>query len=69
MQPTRRRLAFPQAGWRRWPQLGAVRNATIYSMPSDTVARATPRLVEGVRTICSALDDARGRIARGRDGG
>lgn len=55
-------IADPQAMWRRWPQLAAVRAGAIYSMPSDTVARATPRMVDGVRAVCSALDDARRRI-------
>ena len=55
-------IADPQAVWRRWPQLAAVRAGAIYSMPSDTVTRATPRVVEGVRAICGALDDARRRI-------
>jgi iron complex transport system substrate-binding protein len=56
-------IADPQAQWRRWSQLAAVRHGAIYAMPSDTVARASPRLVEGARAICDALDDARRRIA------
>ena len=55
-------IADPRAQWRRWPQLAAVRHGTIYSMPSDTVARASPRLVEGVRAVCRALDDAQRRL-------
>ena len=55
-------VADPRAQWLRWPQLAAVRHGTIYAMPSDTVARASPRLVEGVATVCSALDDARRRL-------
>ena len=53
----------PRAEWRRWPQLTAVRRGTIYVLPSDTVARASPRLVEGVQAVCAALDDARSRLA------
>ena len=56
-------IADPQAQWLRWPQLTAVRSGTIYAMPSDTVARASPRLVEGVKAVCDALDDARRRLA------
>jgi iron complex transport system substrate-binding protein len=56
-------IADPQALWRRWPQLPATASGTIYSMPADTVARATPRLVEGVRAVCSALEDARRRLS------
>ena len=55
-------IADPRAQWLRWPQLAAVRHGTIYAMPSDTVARASPRLVKGVESVCGALDDARRRL-------
>jgi iron complex transport system substrate-binding protein len=61
-------VADPRALWQRWPQLAAVRSGTIYTMPSDTVARASPRLVEGVNAVCAALDDARSRFARAATG-
>jgi iron complex transport system substrate-binding protein len=57
-------VADPAAGWRRWPQLAAVQAGAIYALPSDLVARATPRLVEGVAATCAALDDARRRLER-----
>lgn len=53
----------PYLGWSRWERLTAVRSRTIYPMPSDVVARASPRLVQGVRAVCAALDDARLRLA------
>ena len=56
-------VADPAAMWRRWPQLASVRAATIYPLPSDLVARATPRLAQGVAATCRALDDARLRLA------
>jgi iron complex transport system substrate-binding protein len=56
-------VADPAAMWRRWPQLTSVRAATIYPLPSDLVARATPRLAQGVAATCRALDDARRRLA------
>jgi len=62
-------IADPRAQWLRWPQLAAVRHGTIYGMPADTVARASPRLVEGVRSVCAALDDARLRLTGGADAG
>jgi iron complex transport system substrate-binding protein len=62
-------IADPRAQWLRWPQLAAVRHGTIYGMPADTVARASPRLVEGVRSVCAALDDARLRLKDGADAG
>jgi iron complex transport system substrate-binding protein len=57
-------VADPAALWRRWPQLTAVRAGTIYTIPSDTVARSTPRLVEGVATVCARLADARRRLGK-----
>ena len=61
-------ITDPRALWQRWPQLTAVRRGTIYTMPSDTVARASPRLVEGVNAVCAALDDARSRFAQAATG-
>lgn len=62
-------VADPAARWLRWPQLAAMRHGTIYSVPSDTVARASPRLLEGVRAVCAALEDARARLGRDRPPG
>ena len=59
-------IADPHAIWRRWPQLAAVRAGTIYTLSPDTLTRPTPRLVEGARAVCAALDDARAR-AKGRN--
>ena len=58
-------IADPRAIWRRWPHLAAVRAGTIYTLSPDTLTRPTPRLVEGARAVCAALDDARAR-AKGR---
>jgi iron complex transport system substrate-binding protein len=55
-------VADPAAAWRRWPQLAAVRAGAVYSLPADLVARATPRLADGVARTCAALDDARRRL-------
>lgn len=56
-------IADPLALWRRWTRIAAVRDGTIYSMSSDTLTRATPRLADGAREVCSALDDARAKRA------
>ena len=56
-------IADPQVLWRRWTQVAAVRDGAIYSMSSDTLTRATPRLADGARAVCAALDDARARRA------
>ena len=52
-------IADPLAMWRRWTGVRAVRAGAVYSLPSDTMARATPRLVAGTRATCAALDAAR----------
>jgi iron complex transport system substrate-binding protein len=51
----------PARLWRPWPRLRAVRAGTIFALDSDTLTRATPRLVEGARAVCAALDSARGK--------
>jgi iron complex transport system substrate-binding protein len=61
-------IADPGALWRRWKDLTAVARGTIYSMPSDTLTRATPRLAEGAGEVCRALDDARTRLAGATSG-
>jgi len=53
----------PREAWRKWPQVKAMQVGAVYSLPSDTVTRATPRLVEGIAAVCAALDDARRRLA------
>jgi iron complex transport system substrate-binding protein len=45
--------------WRAWPQLKAVKQAHIYAVSPDTTTRATPRLLQGARDICDALQRAR----------
>jgi iron complex transport system substrate-binding protein len=52
-------IADPLAMWRRWESVRAVRTGAVYALPSDTMARATPRLAAGTRATCAALDDAR----------
>jgi iron complex transport system substrate-binding protein len=59
-------IADPAAQWRQWSRLTAVRHATIYPIHADTVARSTPRLVQGTRETCANLDDARLRLAAAR---
>lgn len=52
-------ISDPAQLWRPWARLRAVRSGAIYSLDSDTLTRATPRLTEGARSVCAALDDAR----------
>lgn len=59
-------IADPRSPWRQWPRMAAVRDGTIYQMRSDTLTRATPRLAQGARDVCAALDDAHRRIGTGK---
>ena len=56
-------IADPAAQWRQWSRLTAVRHGTIYGIHADTVARSTPRLVQGTRETCEDLADARRRLS------
>jgi iron complex transport system substrate-binding protein len=56
-------IVDPAAQWQSWQRLTAVRYGTIYPIHADTVARSTPRLVQGTRETCEDLADARRRLA------
>jgi iron complex transport system substrate-binding protein len=60
-------IADPVALWRQWPRLRAVQAGTVYSLSSDLVTRASPRLAQGVEVTCRALDQAR-QVYRRRAG-
>jgi iron complex transport system substrate-binding protein len=47
------------AGWRKWPQLQAVRKGNLFLIPYDEIARHTPRVLDGAERLCIALDQAR----------
>lgn len=49
--------------WRDFPQLEAVKNNNLFSVPSDWVSRPTLRSLQGARSICEQLDKARTRLA------
>lgn len=46
--------------WMRWPALRAVRNKQLYFVEPDNIQRSTPRLLQGAKEICRALEGARG---------
>ncbi|MDB5987683.1 MAG: cobalamin-binding protein [Nevskia sp.] len=52
-----------RAYWQRLKGSTAQRNDTLYAINADWLARATPRLLDGVDEVCAKLDDARRRIA------
>lgn len=49
--------------WRRWTQLQAVRNEALVDVPPDLMQRPTPRLLEGARRVCAAIEQVRQRMA------
>jgi iron complex transport system substrate-binding protein len=51
------------AEWRRWPAVTAVANGHLYAVEGDLVVRASPRILEGTRQVCEALDRARQRAS------
>lgn len=47
--------------WESWPGIEAVRRGNLFTLRADDIARPTPRLVQGIRAVCSVLDEARQR--------
>ena len=47
------------AEWARWPSVTAVARGHLYAVDGDLVVRASPRILEGTRQVCEALDEAR----------
>lgn len=48
--------------WRRWPQLAAVRTGQLDTLPADLIQRAGPRLLQGARLVCRAIQRAREHV-------
>lgn len=47
--------------WRRWPQLQAVKAQALVDIPPDLMQRPTPRMLDGARRVCQAIDEVRQR--------
>jgi len=45
--------------WRKYPNLKAVQRGHLYSLNPDLLDRPGPRMVEGVKVLCEALEKAR----------
>jgi iron complex transport system substrate-binding protein len=56
-------IANPLELWNQWPRMKAVRSGNVFKLSSDLVTRASPRLAQGVEVTCSALEQARSRLA------
>lgn len=47
------------AYWRRWPEMAAVRQGHVYSIPRELLVRHTPRILAGAERLCGLLDSVR----------
>jgi iron complex transport system substrate-binding protein len=47
------------APWKKWKNLKATQNNQFYILPKDSVNRMGPRLVEGGKAMCEALEKVR----------
>lgn len=56
-------LNAAQDYWRKHSQLSAVKAGRWYAVNADRLARSTPRMLEGIRQLCGALDRARADLA------
>jgi iron complex transport system substrate-binding protein len=48
--------------WQPWNSLRAVKQHLLVSMDPDLIARASPRLLDGVSQLCRSIDDARKKL-------
>jgi iron complex transport system substrate-binding protein len=48
-----------RAFWRGHAQLRAVAAGNLYAIDADLLARATPRMLDGIEQLCAAMDRAR----------
>ncbi|HEV7914577.1 MAG TPA: cobalamin-binding protein, partial [Albitalea sp.] len=54
-EPKRRAFSI----WQPFSRLTAVKRGWMYSVPGDLITRQGPRIVDGVRAACAALDEVR----------
>ena len=47
--------------WKRYPALLAARRGNLYTVSSDLMTRAGPRMVDGAEALCGLLEQARGK--------
>ena len=53
------------AGWRRWPQIPAVRNGRIHVVDANLIDRPTPRLVDGLELFAKIIHPELFGVIRG----
>lgn len=47
------------APWRRFASMPAVRGRWLFTLPGDTISRQGPRIAQGARAVCEALQTVR----------
>lgn len=52
----------PLAHWRAWPRMAAVRDEALFTLPSDLINRATPRMLDAIDQACTLLETHRVRM-------
>lgn len=52
-------------GWQKWTGMNAVKNGHVYGVNADLIVRHTPRILQGARQVCEAIDKVRVRPATG----
>lgn len=45
--------------WQQWPEIPAVKQQHIITLNADLLQRPTPRAIDGIAQLCSALDSVR----------
>lgn len=48
-----------RAAWRKWPRLEAVARDNLFSVAPDLLERQSPRMLQGAREVCAAIERAR----------
>lgn len=51
--------------WKKWPRLTAAARDNFFYIPTDFISRHAPRILEGTRLMCEALDGARAKRENG----
>ena len=47
--------------WLAWPRMKAVQRGNLVALPGDLISRHSPRLLDGAKLLCEALDRARSK--------
>ncbi len=54
--------------WQGFPAMSAVRQGWLFTVPGAFVTRPGPRVIDGIRAVCGALDEVRARRGQTRAG-